>query len=119
MCAQLSGGLTCVLDNAVTGGGSNCILQLCHGPANKDVLALFMLGLALCLVAVMGLTHVPTRLTRAARHARQGCATVCISHLNVIQLERSLWMPDAPAGWHQPLGAQCQLVNLKRQLLSM
>ena len=69
-----------MLTNTVTGDAFNCILELCHRQANRDVLALFLLGLALCLVTVMGLTHVPARLTRAARHAQHRCATVCIPH---------------------------------------
>ena len=62
---QLASGLTCVLQNAVAGGGPNCIMQLCHQQVNKDVLSLFLLGMALCIAAVLGLTEVPKRLTRA------------------------------------------------------
>lgn len=74
---QLAGGLTCVLQNAVAGGsGPNCIMQLCHQQTNKDVLALFLLGLALCAVALLALLRVPWRIAAAAFRARRCAMTV-------------------------------------------
>lgn len=74
--AQLAGGLTCVLQSAAAGGGPNCVAQMCHQAASRDVLALFLLGAALCAVAALGLARVPQKLAAAARRATYWAAKV-------------------------------------------
>ena len=75
-CVQLADGLTCVLQSAVDGAGPNCIMQTCQQQVNRDILALFMLGLALCLLAVLGLMRVPQRMIAAVRRAYHHIITV-------------------------------------------
>ena len=77
-CSQLAGGLTCVLQSAATGGGPNCMVQMCHQAASRDVLALFLLGATLCAVAMLGLARVPQKLAAAARRAAHWAAKVCL-----------------------------------------
>ncbi len=69
-CMQLADGLTCVLQSAADGAGPNCIMQTCQQQVNRDVLALFMLGLALCLIALLGLMRVPQKMIAALRRVR-------------------------------------------------
>lgn len=75
-CMQLADGLTCVLQTAVDGAGPNCIMQMCQQQVNRDFLALFLLGLALCLLAVLGLMRVPQRLASAVRRVHHQAVMV-------------------------------------------
>ena len=68
-CTQMADGLTCVLQSTVDGTGPNCIIQTCQQQVNQDILALFMLGLALCLIASLGLMTVPQKMLGAVRRA--------------------------------------------------
>jgi hypothetical protein len=49
---------------------------MCQQAASKDMLALFLLGAALCAVAALGLARVPQRLAAAARRPLYWAANV-------------------------------------------
>jgi hypothetical protein len=69
---QLSSGLECVLQGAAAKGqpsGSSCVAQVCQSTATRDILALFLLGLALHLLALLELCRVWRALARGLHRA--------------------------------------------------
>jgi len=77
-------------------------MQLCHQQLNKDVQSLFLLGMALCIIAVLGLTEVPQRLTRAVHRIQHYIIRVSLASRRTL---KSLWqrvpghLRNSPSHW--------------------